>query len=241
MWGAPRDRERVQMFGGSEKVVGVTLALFRDLTSGYMSGKLLSKLDASSFILSAQNPSCYSFLQNNANARNRTMFYATLARMIFAEDSAAKFTALTAPLQQAFEALQQASAGGTAALQLRATVPPETAAGLFRDLHGMAQGTSTRRAYMLLFDWLYEQHFPMILTCLEAWADTPLVTTPLLKFMVEFVSNKGQCMVFDSSSPNGILLFREISKVLVIYSSSLLSVGPRSVRAQPPPLPPAPP
>lgn len=46
--------------------------------------------------------------------------------------------------------------------------------------------------------------------CLEAFADTPAVTTPLLKFMSEFVFNKSQRLTFDSSSANGILLFREV-------------------------------
>lgn len=49
--------------------------------------------------------------------------------------------------------------------------------------------------------------------CLEAWADTPEVTTAVLRFMAEFVLNKGTRLTFDSSSPNGILLFREVSKV----------------------------
>jgi exportin-7 len=38
------------------------------------------------------------------------------------------------------------------------------------------------------------------------------VTTALLKFIAEFVLNKTQRLTFDSSSPNGILLFREVSK-----------------------------
>lgn len=65
----------------------------------------------------------------------------------------------------------------------------------------------------LIFDWLYPAHFPVILLCLEAWADTPEVTTALLRFMAEFVMNKSTRLAFDSSSPNGILLFREVSKV----------------------------
>lgn len=65
----------------------------------------------------------------------------------------------------------------------------------------------------LLFDWLYPAHFPVISCCLEAWADTPEVTTALLRFMAEFVMNKNTRLAFDSSSPNGILLFREVSKV----------------------------
>ncbi|KAL0289446.1 UNVERIFIED_CONTAM: Exportin-7-A [Sesamum radiatum] len=44
---------------------------------------------------------------------------------------------------------------------------------------------------------------------------TVQVTTPLLKFMAEFVLNKAQRLTFDTSSPNGILLFREV--VFCIY------------------------
>ena len=65
----------------------------------------------------------------------------------------------------------------------------------------------------LLFDWLYPAHLPTLRACLEAWADSPDVTTPALKFMAEFAHNKTQRLTFDSSSPNGILLFREVSKV----------------------------
>jgi exportin-7 len=65
----------------------------------------------------------------------------------------------------------------------------------------------------LLFDWLYPAHLPTLRSCLEAWADAPDVTTAMLKFMAEFAMNKSQRLTFDSSSPNGILLFREVSKV----------------------------
>jgi exportin-7 len=40
--------------------------------------------------------------------------------------------------------------------------------------------------------------------------------------MAEFVLNKAQRLTFDSSSPNGILLFREISKLIVAYGSRIL-------------------
>ena len=58
-----------------------------------------------------------------------------------------------------------------------------------------------------------------------AAADTPEVTTALLKFMSEFVLNKTQRLTFDSSSPNGILLFREVSRVIVTYGTRALQAG----------------
>lgn len=42
--------------------------------------------------------------------------------------------------------------------------------------------------------------------------------------MAEFVLNKAQRLTFDSSSPNGILLFREVSKLIVAYGSRILSL-----------------
>ena len=62
----------------------------------------------------------------------------------------------------------------------------------------------------------------MLLRAAEIWALEPSVMTPLLKFLAELVLNKGQRLTFDCSSPNGILLFRETSKILVTYGA----VGP---------------
>lgn len=79
----------------------------------------------------------------------------------------------------------------------------------------------------MLFDWLYPTHFPVFLCCIDAWADSPPVTTAFLKFMNEFVHNRAQRLTFDASSPNGILLFREVSKV----RSACLSLGSWSISA----------
>ena len=51
--------------------------------------------------------------------------------------------------------------------------------------------------------------------------DTPELTTPLLKLYGELVYNKAQRLTFDSSSPNGILLFRDASALLVAYGSRI--------------------
>jgi exportin-7 len=52
---------------------------------------------------------------------------------------------------------------------------------------------------------------------LSLWVHEPAVTTPLLKLFAELAQNRAQRLQFDVSSPNGILLFREISKVIVGY------------------------
>ena len=52
----------------------------------------------------------------------------------------------------------------------------------------------------------------------------PDVTTALLKFVAEFAMNKTQRLTFDASSPNGILLFREVSRVLKTYGNRILGM-----------------
>lgn len=216
----------LKVYGSSEDLVHLTLSLFQDLAAGYMSGKLLLKLDAISYILTHHTSDYYAFLDHPANTRNRTVFYSTLARLLFMEDTPQKFKSFVTPINSVLLAIAQAAGGSNKAQQLRASVPKQTVVGLFRDLRGIAQATNSRRTYCLMFDWLYPQHFPTILCCLEAWADTPAVTTPLLKFIAEFALNKSQRLTFDSSSPNGILLFREVSKVLVTYGRRILQPGP---------------
>ena len=42
--------------------------------------------------------------------------------------------------------------------------------------------------------------------------------------MAEFVLNKAQRLTFDSSSPNDILLFQEVSKLIVAYVTRIFAL-----------------
>ena len=48
-----------------------------------------------------------------------------------------------------------------------------------------------------------------------------LITLNIMN-MYEFVLNKAQRLTFDSSSPNGILMFREVSKIIEAYGSRII-------------------
>ena len=76
----------------------------QELATGYMSGKLLLKLDACTYVLLNHSPTHFPFLGDAAHARNRTTFYLTLARLLFMEDSPQRFHQFVAPLQQASSA-----------------------------------------------------------------------------------------------------------------------------------------
>ena len=209
----------LKCYAQSEEVIEQTLNLFQELAAGYMSGKLLLKLDAVNYILEHHTREYFPFLDEYNNSRNRTIFYFTLGRLLFMEDSSAKFKAFISSLQQVFVSLEV-----TPEQAFRSDGVKFALIGLMRDLRGIAMATNSRRTYGLLFDWLYPAHTPLLLRAMEQWTDTPEVTTPLLKFVAEFVINKTQRLTFDSSSPNGILLFREVSKLIVAYGSRILAL-----------------
>jgi hypothetical protein len=96
--------------------------------------------------------------------------------------------------------------------------------GLARDIRGLAYSFNQKTPYMMFFDWIYPNYSPILIRAVEIWAHDPSVTTPVLKFFGELVQNRSQRLVFDVSSPNGYLLFRETSKLICCYGNRILSI-----------------
>lgn len=209
----------LKCYSKSEEVIDHTLSLFLELASGYMTGKLLLKLDAVKFIIANHTREHFPFLEEHRCSRSRTTFYYSIGWLIFMEDSPVKFRSSMEPLSQVFISLES-----TPDSMFRSDTVKYALIGLMRDLRGIAMATNSRRTYGLMFDWLYPAHLSLFLRGISQWTDTPEVTTPLLKFMAEFVLNKAQRLTFDPSSANGILLFREVSKLIVAYGSRIISL-----------------
>ncbi|GAB5570255.1 exportin-7 isoform X2 [Prionailurus iriomotensis] len=68
-------------------------------------------------------------------------------------------------------------------------------------------------------------YMPILQRAIELWYHDPACTTPVLKLMAELVHNRSQRLQFDVSSPNGILLFRETSKMITMYGNRILTLG----------------
>ena len=193
-----------------------SLALFSDLAGGYCSGKLLLKLEAVHYMLRNHAGDDFPFLHAPGNVRLRTVFYGTLCKLLFLDDANLKFKVFMEPFTRLLRSLasqDEASFGGGA---VRSAL-----IGVLRDLRGIVCACSNRRTYGLFFDWLYPEFTPLMQRAMVVFHDVPEVTTPLLKLYAELVYNKAQRLTFDSSSPNGILLFRDASAILVAYGSHI--------------------
>ena len=89
--------------------------------------------------------------------------------------------------------------------------------GLCCDLRGLVLSLTNKSCFSMFFDWFYPKYLPLLTQALVCWADCPILSTSVLKCIAEIVQNKSQRLMFDVSSPNGILLFRESSKLLCQY------------------------
>ena len=71
----------------------------------------------------------------------------------------------------------------------------------------------------MFFEWVYPKYIDIIAKSAAIFYDQPDVTSPLLRFAIQMASNKRGRLNFECSSANGILLFRELSKIVMEYGS----------------------
>ncbi|KAJ8388632.1 hypothetical protein AAFF_G00131970 [Aldrovandia affinis] len=188
----------------------------------------LVKLSAVQFMLNNHTSEHFSFLgvnnqSNLSEMRCRTTFYTALGRLLMVDlgEDEDQFEQFMLPLTAAFEAVAQMFSTNT----FNEQEAKRTLVGLVRDLRGIAFAFNAKTSFMMLFDWIYPTYMPILQRAIELWYHVPACTTPVLKLMAELVHNRSQRLQFDVSSPNGILLFRETSKMITTYGNRILTLG----------------
>lgn len=209
----------LKFWPGSQEVLGQTLDVFQAMTHSYSSGKLLLALEVVNKLLLNHTSEHFRFLEPLENGRLRTRFYMCVARLLYiSEDPDVMFERFMSPLASAMDRVKANISVKSSAMGLQV-------AGVCRDLRGVIAAAHNPRTYTLVFEVLYPQYFDMFVAAVTTWADEPQVTTPLLKMLAELVHNRAHRISFGASSPNGILLFREISKVAVAYGQQLAAMA----------------
>ncbi|KAF9428812.1 Exportin 7 [Podila epigama] len=213
-----------------DQLVIRTIKLYTDLASGYTSVKHIRKLDSTKALLKNHCSSDFRFLapakrpSNTAVARARMNYYTMLSRVLFAEENFdADFWRFVKPwdtlLKQVLLTFQGKGFMGKEDIRLLLL-------GIFKDLRGFVISITNRKQYIMFFEWFFTAYAPLAQQAIDIWCQDELGIA-ILRFWLEFVTNKSSRITFDSSSPDGILLFRETSKILSTFGQSLLR-GPAS-------------
>lgn len=209
----------IRYWNNSDEILEQTMEVFVDLISSYSSSKTLLGLESVNFMVHNHTGDHFPFLGYTTDNKYRITFYTALSRLVFtaAEDLHNSFDTFIAPNIEIIAQLNDTPNLGDNVAKLALV-------GAFRDLRGIAAATTSKRTYNLLFDVLYPDCFNLLLKATECWYADPVVMTALLKFLQEFVFNKGQRIYFEQSSANGILLFRETSAIVCAYGSRVLAL-----------------
>jgi len=198
-------------------IIMQSLSLFSDFVTGYSSGRLMLRLDAVKNILARHEPKDFPFLVAKGDTRkHRSLFHRALSHLIWSNDGPKRFDAFISQFVNTLQRLGKVE-------NLRNDQYRSLVVGTCCDLRGIASATHNSRTYGMLFDSLYPVIFPTLVKAMERCWDIPEVTTAIFKFMIEFVTNKVQRITFDHCSPNGILLFREVSKIACAFARATLS------------------
>ncbi|XP_063632313.1 exportin-7-B [Cydia splendana] len=219
----------LKYWGGSEQIIAKTLGLLSDLSGGYSCVRKLVKLEEVQFMLTHHTAEHFPFLGitgvGTTEMRCRTMLYTALGRLLMVElgEDEERFHAFMMPLTAAFESLVSLLGPPESPL-FSSEDAKKTLIGLARDLRGLAFAFNTKTTYMMLFDWIYPIYMKVLLRGIETWYSEPALTTPVLKLTAELAQNRNQRLHFDVSSPNGILLFRELSNIICAYGSRILTI-----------------
>ncbi|XP_011242041.1 ran-binding protein 17 isoform X2 [Mus musculus] len=217
----------LKYWGRCEPVISRTLQFLSDLSVGYILLKKLVKIDAVKFMLKNHTSEHFPFLgisetYNVGDFRCRTTFYTALTRLLMVDlgEDEDEFENFMLPLTVSFETVLQIFNNNFKQEEVKRML-----IGLARDLRGIAFALNTKTSYTMLFDWIYPAYLPVLQRAIERWYGEPACTTPILKLLAELMQNRSQRLNFDVSSPNGILLFREASKMICTYGNQILSLG----------------
>ena len=224
--------ENLKYWATNKKIVRETLSLFNHISSGYSSAKVVKEAEITGQLFVCHTSKYFPFLDYPPNTRSRTTFYNTLVRLLFLDSSgcsSTQFNTFMSPFSVVFGNLLSINNYAS----LKSDQPKYMLIGLLRDFRGIVDAIFNKRSYNMFFDWLIESKaqngqpfIDVFKRIAQVFFDDPQVTSPLFKFLSELCFNKSARIKFDSSSPNGILLFRFVSETIVAYGTQIVNVFP---------------
>ncbi|KAL8437804.1 hypothetical protein ACSSS7_000685 [Eimeria intestinalis] len=166
-----------------------------------VTGRLLLETPTGTYFLTNHCSAEFKFLSMRRYSRLRTTYYLTLGTLLFYQQRkpAVTFEQFVQPMDAIFLSLWQQTEEGRNPAAIRNPLCRDPLIGLVRDLSWAA----------------------------DAWWDDSEVLVPLLKFIADFVSNRGGGRIqFVESSANGIRLFKEASSVVLKYGNRSSFMAP---------------
>ncbi|KAI6660989.1 Exportin-7-like isoform X3 [Oopsacas minuta] len=221
----------LKIFKDNDVILQRTLSLFNELSTGSVTPKRLIKLESSQLLINHHTGVEFPFLSYNngckIHLKLRLSFYKSISRLVLGElkeEESDVFDMYIAPLTVNFKRLSTLlHALPSVAAQQDETEIKNLISGLCYDLRGIVYVISTRMCYQLFFTWFFPDFISILIDCLNRWYREPEVSIPILKLLIEIGTSRCQRLTPEITSPNGFLLFKELSRAIFCYGSQILN------------------
>jgi exportin-7 len=205
-----------------ENSVVTALRLCSDLTCGYSTLRIMVQLKSIQRLIEAHKHdelALYSLLASRklrSVPRHHILFYQILGRLLLLDEKEAPETEFNEFISP-FTTLAQKLAS-SADQELRQQSTKSLLLELYADFRGLAYAMNDVASYNLFLQWYLATFSPITHRLGQLWMMDETLSIAMLRFMNELAQNRSQRIKFDLLSASGILLFRNISKVVVTYS-----------------------
>uniref|UniRef100_A0A0N4Z676 Importin N-terminal domain-containing protein n=1 Tax=Parastrongyloides trichosuri TaxID=131310 RepID=A0A0N4Z676_PARTI len=212
----------------NETIIQQTLSLFDELTLGFLASRKLLQIDEVKFMVNNHNGDLLSYSNGNvtlSSLKSRTSFYKSLTR-IFACDLGEDFKAFKkfmAPIEVTLNEIM--GVFNNPNVSCNQTQLKMAVISVCRDLTGISFALSKKIHFTMLFQWMHSNVFQFIQRALDLWGDCPEVVNPIMKLLMEISCNRTSRLSFEMSTRYTIVLFKEISKIVVNYGERILNFG----------------
>lgn len=168
----------------------------------------------------------FNILQNDGNFKHLSQFYKILSSLWINDDFIENFDTYISQLNRIIQEIFNLDEN-----QLRALPNAKTELiKLFYILKGIISGLNSTKHFGLFFEWFYPDYFQIITRALAVFIEDDELTYIIFKFLLELLNNRGGRLRFDTWNINGLVIFKETSKIINDYLTLFDCLSRKSVK-----------
>jgi exportin-7 len=188
----------------SGRLLRYSLDLLEVLSKGYYSNKYLVKNELIQKLMVQYKT--YSICMQSNKLRMRLLL--CLTHLWMNEDISVPVENFLAPLSDAIQAVSENLNSRDFEL-------------LFKELEGICVALQSQKNYLDFFEWFYFR-FSIVMTACQHFLYDLNVMEALLDFLTELVCSRNSRIKFDTSTSYGLVLFKNVSSVVIGYGKIIL-------------------
>lgn len=219
----------LKVYKENSTILNKTLNLLNELSTGTSMPKKIIKLEAAK-MLAHTSVVDFPFLSYTSESRShlklRVSFYKCLSRLMIndiKEEDNDTFIMYVTPFNTVFQQLSTLLQASTTSSLGNEIQVKRIIAGISCDLRGVINTIENKVCFQMFFSWFFPDYMNLLVNCVSKYYNDSDVILPLLKLFEEISTNHSQRLNPGVTSPNGILLFKQLSRVVFCYGTQIIN------------------